>query len=227
MQLATFIDGDLEIFPDGFNAMRNMGFAPNKGHVLRSLFSAEGTLDLRAVLGAPSRLWWGLFLFSVLSIADLALTYSLVNSKESVYEWNPVAAEWLARFGWKGIVTFKSMSCCLFCCVCILLASQKPRLAYYIVAAGCGILATVLIYSALLSTDCVETYDYAKPQNFILVATPPAPGPSAMTTSPEPFTDSVLLITKCQTLKGFAPQQETASQGKVKQSAVSSQRGKL
>src|SRR5438105_1085430 len=50
----------------------------------------------------------GLFLFMLLSMADLSLTWFLLTgSNGKIYESNPIAAAWLATYGWAGLVLYK------------------------------------------------------------------------------------------------------------------------
>ena len=53
----------------------------------------------------------GLLVFSILSVADLSLTWVLIEySGGRVRESNPVAHAWLEAFGWHGLVWFKAIT---------------------------------------------------------------------------------------------------------------------
>jgi hypothetical protein len=97
------------------------------------------------------KLWGALCLFFVLSMTDLLMTYSLIHSDSAVYEGNPVAAEWLAKFGWAGLIALKVITCFVFIWICSFLASRNSKLAHVLATVGCLLVAAVILYSLLVS----------------------------------------------------------------------------
>jgi hypothetical protein len=100
---------------------------------------------------------WLLCLFWILSLADLFLTYYLLHSNP-IYmrEINPLAAQCLARFGWTGIIAFKSISCITFGLICLLLTPHKPKLAKILATTSCLVVGMVVLYSAMLFIGIIE-----------------------------------------------------------------------
>jgi hypothetical protein len=92
-----------------------------------------------------------LCLFVVLSLADLALTWVLLERSEGrACESNPVAAWWLARFGWAGLAGFKVAIVLLVAGLALLLARRLPDAAGRVLAFGCAALLAVVLYSGFL-----------------------------------------------------------------------------
>jgi hypothetical protein len=95
-----------------------------------------------------------LALFAALSLADLALTWHLLHRPGGgAYESNPVAAWWLARFGWAGLVGFKAGVVLLVAAVSLVVSRHRPRAAGRVLAFGCSALLAVVLYSGLLVRD--------------------------------------------------------------------------
>src|SRR5438132_3600236 len=93
-----------------------------------------------------------LFLFAALSLVDLALTYNVVHAGGGyVYESNPIANEWLVRFGWTGLAFYKvlAMSIALFSVV--LVSIYRPRTGSRLLNFACLALLIVVVYSFSLS----------------------------------------------------------------------------
>ena len=92
-----------------------------------------------------------LFLFAALSLADLALTWFLLERRGGgAYEQNPVAASCLARFGWAGLAAFKLGSVLLTVALVLTVARRRPRVAGRVLTFGCAALLAVLLYSGSL-----------------------------------------------------------------------------
>jgi hypothetical protein len=90
-------------------------------------------------------------LFAVLGLADLALTWYLLRTEQgSVYESNPVAQWWLARWGWAGLVGFKLAVVLLVIASVKLIARYRPRTATHVLSFACGATALVIGYSCTL-----------------------------------------------------------------------------
>jgi hypothetical protein len=92
-----------------------------------------------------------LALFAALSLADLALTWHLLqNPGSGAYESNPVAAWWLAHFGWAGLAGFKGGAVLLAATLSLVVSRHRPRAAGWVLAFGCSALLAVVLYSGLL-----------------------------------------------------------------------------
>jgi hypothetical protein len=68
-------------------------------------------------------------LFGVLSFLDLGLTYRLIKAGGgAVYESNPIANEWLQRFGWMGLAAFKIMAMSIVAVAAIYISTSRPHI---------------------------------------------------------------------------------------------------
>jgi hypothetical protein len=95
---------------------------------------------------------WKLALFTLLSLADLSLTwYLLRHSDGAIYEGNPVARQFLDTYGWAGLAAFKAAAVLLCAGVCLTIARRRPRTAGRVLAFGCATLTGVVLYSCCLS----------------------------------------------------------------------------
>jgi hypothetical protein len=92
-----------------------------------------------------------IWLFVLLSMADLALTGELLNrSQGRIYESNPVANWWLAYYGWPGFVAFK-LAIVLFIVGLVMIISRlRPTTARRFLAFACMALTAVVLYSGNL-----------------------------------------------------------------------------
>ena len=62
----------------------------------------------------------GLFLFTLLSVADLSLTWFLLTEGGGRFiESNPIAAAWLSSYGWAGLVVYKILGLLLVATVAL------------------------------------------------------------------------------------------------------------
>jgi hypothetical protein len=88
----------------------------------------------------------GLLLFTALSLADLTLTWFLLErSRGCVYESNPAASWCLARFGLGGLAGFKGGVVLTVAALVLLVARHRPRAARRVLAfASSTLLAVVL-----------------------------------------------------------------------------------
>jgi hypothetical protein len=92
-----------------------------------------------------------LILFALFSVADLLMTWVLVQGTGGhVYESNPVAGAWLASYGWTGLAIFKSLAIVLVCGLVILISRYRPRTGGRILVFACSITAAVVVYSCFL-----------------------------------------------------------------------------
>jgi hypothetical protein len=90
-------------------------------------------------------------LFTVLGLADLALTWYLLRTEHGyVYESNPVARWWLARWGWAGLAGFKLAVVLLVIAAVKGIARHRPRTATHVLSFACGATALVIGYSCTL-----------------------------------------------------------------------------
>jgi hypothetical protein len=92
-----------------------------------------------------------LCLFAALSVADLALTWFLLEQPGGgAYERNPVAAWCLAHFGWAGLAVFKLGSVLLAVGLVLFVARRRRQTAGRVLTFGCAALLAVLLYSGSL-----------------------------------------------------------------------------
>ena len=92
-----------------------------------------------------------LFLFTSLNLADLFLTYQLLENGEGrVYESNPIAEAWLARYGWAGLVVFKLAGVLLVTGLCLFISLHRPRASGLVLVFSCTVLTAVVLYSCCL-----------------------------------------------------------------------------
>src|SRR5260370_5857021 len=104
-----------------------------------------------------------LLLFATLSLLDLALTYKVVRSGGGyVYESNPIANEWLTRFGWTGLAFFKILAMSIAVFSVILVSLYRPRTGSCLLNFACLAVSGVVVYSFSLSNvignSLVEEY---------------------------------------------------------------------
>ncbi|HZU37937.1 MAG TPA: DUF5658 family protein [Gemmataceae bacterium] len=91
---------------------------------------------------------WLLILYLVLSVADLFLTWLLVqDSDHEVYESNPFAGAWLTRFGWSGLLIFKAILVISVAILCLAIARSRPRWSLLVLVLGCAVTGGVVVYS--------------------------------------------------------------------------------
>jgi uncharacterized membrane protein len=87
-------------------------------------------------------------LFIVLSFCDLVLTWLVISkSNGEIIESNPIAAVWLRRFGWQGLIIFKAAAMSVVIAVTILLNPRRPILARVTLGACCALMMVVAFYS--------------------------------------------------------------------------------
>jgi hypothetical protein len=92
-----------------------------------------------------------LTLFTLLSVADLGLTYALIRDGEGqVYESNPIAAAWLSSYGWAGLVLFKVAIILIVAALVALVSLSRPRTGGHILTFACIMVAAVVGYSSHL-----------------------------------------------------------------------------
>jgi Domain of unknown function (DUF5658) len=93
----------------------------------------------------------GLIVFSILSLADLCLTWVLIRySGGRVQESNPLAQAWLAKHGWQGMVGFKMATISVFLAVVFVVSCYRPRTSLVLVLFACLSVGSVVLYSCHL-----------------------------------------------------------------------------
>jgi hypothetical protein len=93
-------------------------------------------------------------LYTLLSVADLSLTFFLLTrGKGIIYESNPVASAWLASFGWSGLVVYKALTMALLASIIVFISVHQNRLAGRLLVFACVALAAVVGYSANIAFD--------------------------------------------------------------------------
>jgi hypothetical protein len=93
-----------------------------------------------------------LCLFAVLSVADLFMTWQLLQASDGqIYESNPLADAWLAMFGWAGLAIFKSLAMMLVALSAVYVSFHRPKAAGRILVFACIVTGAVVAYSCFLS----------------------------------------------------------------------------
>jgi Domain of unknown function (DUF5658) len=93
----------------------------------------------------------GLMLFSILSFCDLFFTWLLLQCPNGKFqECNPFAAAWLNRYGWSGLIVFKSLMAITFVGATLCICHSQPRKADRLINLGCLLIGAVLAYSYYL-----------------------------------------------------------------------------
>jgi len=95
---------------------------------------------------------YGLALFVLLNLADLLMTWYLIErSKGIVYESNPLAAWWLQTGGWLGLAAFKAGVVLLAGSLILIVSLQRPHLGHGALGLSCAVVAGVVFYSGWLA----------------------------------------------------------------------------
>jgi hypothetical protein len=90
-------------------------------------------------------------LFSLLSLADLGLTWFLIGQGGGqVYESNPLAGWCLVRHGWVGLACFKVAVVLVVFALAAVISRFRPRAGGQVLGLGCAVLALVVLYSTAL-----------------------------------------------------------------------------
>jgi hypothetical protein len=111
---------------------------------------------MNAIITHPRKL----LLFTLLSLADLGLTYYLLRCGDGqVYEGNPIADWWLTTFGWAGLVCFKIGAVLLACGLAAGISRYRPALGGKVLTLGCTAVTGVLFYSCALAVQVQEDPD--------------------------------------------------------------------
>jgi hypothetical protein len=108
-----------------------------------------------------------LILFALLSVADLFMTWQLVQaSGGKVYESNPVANAWLVSFGWTGLTVFKALSMVMVAAAAIYVSLYRPRIGGGILIFACAATAYVVGYSCYLGLHPEPLHSVTSDESF-------------------------------------------------------------
>lgn len=88
--------------------------------------------------------------FILASALDVVMTYILLNHGPEFQESNQVAAYFLARFGFKGMVYFKFALVAFVTVIAQIVVKTRPQLARRLLNGGTMITVAVILYSAFL-----------------------------------------------------------------------------
>jgi hypothetical protein len=92
-----------------------------------------------------------MLVFTALGLADLFLTWRLIQAEDGrVLESNPVANWWLLHYGWVGMTAFKVGMTLVIGGLAAAVALSRPRTGERILVFACGAQAAVVLYSVLL-----------------------------------------------------------------------------
>jgi hypothetical protein len=86
----------------------------------------------------------------MLSLADLGLTWLMVERLDGASEANPLAARILEQFGWIGLALHKLGCVGVVLGIAAILVKRRPRLGRLVVRVGCGSALVVVGYSMWL-----------------------------------------------------------------------------
>jgi hypothetical protein len=93
-----------------------------------------------------------LALYTLLSVADLGLTYALIQQGNGeIYESNPIAEAWLNSYGWTGLALYKLVIIVIVAAVAAFVSLSRPRTGGHILTFACLAVALVVAYSVHLS----------------------------------------------------------------------------
>jgi Domain of unknown function (DUF5658) len=114
-----------------------------------------------------------LILYMLLSVADLGLTYALIQlGNGDVYESNPIAEAWLSSYGWTGLALFKLAIILIVATVAAFVSLSRPRIGGHILTFACLTVALVVTYSAHLALSEVLQAKFIRSP---IASAPPAP----------------------------------------------------
>lgn len=139
---------------------------------------------------APKAVPFGwLFCFAALGLADLALTFRLIEGGAGVVgEGNPVAAAWLDSFGWAGLILYKADLVLSVGLLCAYVSVRRRRLAVAALRFGCAATACVVLYSCWMLAGPAPAADAGSPavelEQSLLARWPHAPAGDAEPAAP-------------------------------------------
>lgn len=99
-----------------------------------------------------------LFLFQLLSLADLFLTWHLLKRGSGrFYESNPLAEACYTSYGWLGLALFKLSAVLLVGALAVYISWHRPQVGARLLLFACSLMAGVVLYSWTLSLSIRET----------------------------------------------------------------------
>ena len=126
---------------------------------------------MRAKIFHPVRLT----LYTLLSLADLMLTYALIQQGNGdVYESNPIAEAWLNSYGWTGLALYKLAIILIVATVAAFVSLSRPRTGGHILTFACLAVALVVGYSVHLTFSEVLQARFIRSPIASAPLTPPA-----------------------------------------------------
>jgi hypothetical protein len=95
----------------------------------------------------------GFMTFGLLSLTDFFFTWELLHLSPQLYEGNPIAGEWLLKYGWTGLAFFKTISAGVFLSITFIIIRYRPRMGALVLTFGCLAMVYVAVYSYRLLTN--------------------------------------------------------------------------
>ena len=97
-----------------------------------------------------------LFLFLVLSLADLLITILLLmGSPHTAEEVNPIARAWLVNYDWQGLIVFKALVVAIVSAIGVYISLRQPDTGRKVLTFACLVVGLVVIYSYRLLTHII------------------------------------------------------------------------
>lgn len=105
---------------------------------------------LHAIAIDTSKLQWWILLFLLLSIADLVITYYLLNLSPDFYESNPIANWFFKNWNIAGMTFFKFGVVAFVITIAEIVERKRPGSGKFVLFLGCVVTAAVVVYSIRL-----------------------------------------------------------------------------
>lgn len=105
---------------------------------------------LHAIAIDTSKLQWWILLFLLLSIADLVITYYLLNLSPDFYESNPIANWFFKHWNIAGMTFFKFGVVAFVITIAEFVERKRPGFGKFVLITGCLVTAAVVVYSIRL-----------------------------------------------------------------------------
>ena len=97
----------------------------------------------------------GFVIFGCLSLADFLLTWRLLHQSSRFYESyesNPIAGEFLMKYGWTGLALFKTTVVVVFLTVTSIIIRYRRKTGALVLLFGCLAMLYVAVYSYRLQS---------------------------------------------------------------------------
>src|SRR5436190_1129064 len=110
--------------------------------------------SMQAQQGSSIRFFADLIaVFAVLSVADLYLTWKLIEVQQSeIIESNPLASRILKDFGWIGLSVFKTAMVVAIGAAAVAVVRRCRRMGELLMVFGCGAQGAIVVTSVFLCT---------------------------------------------------------------------------